>query len=233
MNLLKKLFNKLFNKNSVKEVPMYIPKETKDFVKEVQSCFEGEYKVYIVGGYLRDHYYNQTTFNQALKPKDLDLVLIPCKENPSLEGLLTLTSNSVNHLYTLNCDSYSDMSKRGVIKLVGLNNSNPNLDVNEVQLIVYNKPLTTENLVKDMDMNINQIVAFDNGTDFTVNCSDKFLEGHGKKLIECLHSYDEDRTNKRFSRMKSKFTDYKLVNCNLPEWEVEALSRENNGSCNY
>ena len=142
-----------------------LPQATQTFVRLVQKHLEGNYEVYIAGGYLRDLYCSQTK-HMELEPKDLDLILIPIVDKPSLEGVVDLSSvRGIHNQYTKNCDSDSDMNKRGVVKLIGLWTTLLD-DIYDVQLIVYDKSLTPDELAADMDMNINQVVSYSNGKHF-------------------------------------------------------------------
>ena len=59
-----------------------------------------------------------------------------------------------------------------------------------------------------------------------------FLEGHEDEEIQVMHEYDLERTRQRFRRMKSKFEDYELVNCDLDEDTLMDLY-DSEGSSNY
>ena len=207
----------------MQKIKIEIQEEVQALLKEVQENVKG-YNVHLGGGYLRDQYCN-------LNYKDIDIFLTPNGEEKSLV-IYTPKGYRVN--YQKNTDETGDMRRRGVGALIGMYN----LDVEketctEVQYIIYDKPMTQKELVKDMDMNINQVMW--NPSDDLCMASAEFVDGHEYTYLEFEHHYDEIRMYMRLERMKVKFPCYSYDDVELShEQELELHERgekEFEGSC--
>jgi len=162
------------------------------------------YLVIIAGGYLRD-------IARGVEPKDVDVFLAPLTEShqpainvPTDYALLY----NVHHTKT----SFGrDMAARGLDRVIGLQNIN--LSTQEVQLIIYSKPMSVQEIVHDMDINICQI-GFDGITTYK---SGAYLSGHSTKTIVCMIDYDPARMVSRVKRMHKKFPDYEYPTIPLTE----------------
>jgi hypothetical protein len=196
-----------------------IPEDIKEFVKDISLRVSEEFDVYIGGGFLRDNC-------KALHPKDLDLFFIPkvIAKTPAQVGYIPAKCYVNYNKNVANMSHTEDMDARGVSQVVGL--FSPKLSTSEVQFIVYKKPMTMEDLAKDFDMNINQIVWCP--TLGKVYASPSFTTGHDRRFILCMHEYNKVRMYDRYNRMELKFPDYEVIGkplvIELPEITQLALS---------
>lgn len=168
--------------------------DVRTFVKTVAEKSIG-YDIYLGGGFLRDLYTGNT-------PKDVDIFVIP---QDDFEGQRDLYipprgyNNYIKHAWEI-----SDMEERGVAKVRG--DWYSKLSTPDVQFIIYEKPMTQDELAEDFDMNICQITM--HGLSGSIYATSAFLKGHEDMVIECLHDYDTVRTYKRYVRMEEKFYNY-------------------------
>ena len=175
----------------MQKIKINIQDEVKDLLKEITKNVKG-YDVYLGGGYLRDSYCNLTY-------KDIDIFLTPNGED---KDLLLYTPKGFRISYSKNTDTTGDMRRRGVGGLIGMYKSKAELNSTEIQYfstelqyIIYDKPMTQEELVLDMDMNINQVML--KSSDEECIASDEFIEGHKYEYIKlyilsklCSNNYD-------------------------------------------
>lgn len=174
-----------------------ISEDIKELLQRVQDNAP-DFEVYLGGGYLRDAYTRNTA-------KDVDIFLIPKKDEVTQVPLATASGLYVS--FHKVADNEEDMRERGIAELYGI--YSPGLTTPSIQFIVYDRYLHHTQLVSDLDMNINQIAySVKYGTTLA---SEAFLLGHKDKVIECLHDYDPIRMYSRFSRMESKFSDYRVI----------------------
>ena len=190
------------------KVDIVLEYDVKSLIKYVSEACPMHH-VYLVGGYLRDKYvYPQARKTRFLswmgkdnQPKDVDIVLIPRSTSERAVPVEAVKGGLV--MYIKDCND-NDMAVRGVDKLVGVRMYE--LSTRDVQLIVYDKFLSEEEVMLDMDMNIVQAIY--NPLTDEVHVSDAFLKGHNEKVIECLHKYDEERMLVRYERMEAKLSGY-------------------------
>lgn len=164
------------------------------FIEEVYKNTTG-YDIYLGGGYLRDKYTNNL-------PKDVDVFVIP----NGREKDLYIPPRGYNN-YIKSARDISDMQKRGVHKVRG--DWYSKMTTSDVQFIIYEKPMTMEELAEDMDINICQVMY--SAATLRVLATQAFVDGHEDEIIECLHDYDRVRTFKRYVRMEDKFPFYDVV----------------------
>lgn len=178
--------------------------DVKEFLEEIVADTKG-YDVYLGGGYLRDKYVLMKTEGNIFSPKDIDLFFVP-KEGEEIHILPIIEKTYIN--YDKRQDEVpDDMKKRGIYRLRGM--YAPSLyTTKEVQFIVYDKPLTIEELAADMDCNVNQVMVC--ASTYEEYCTEAFLEGHEEKCIELLHTFDEDRMKERLIRMQKRLNSYEL-----------------------
>lgn len=178
----------------------YIPKEVNDFITEVAENNKGV-NVYLGGGYLRD-------LALEKQPKDIDIFLAPKEGWCGIEYIPVKTS--VTYRKTTKDESIrSDLEARNIQMLTGLWSRSDSIEVRDIQYITYKNEMTLKEVAEDFDMGICQI-AYDPLTK-DLYYTENFLKGHAEKVIECFHSYSDERTLARFERMESKFPDYKVV----------------------
>ena len=161
------------------------------FIEDVYKNTTG-YNIYLGGGYHRDKYTGNT-------PKDVDVFVIPNGQ----EKDLYIPPRGYNN-YIKNARDISDMQKRGVHKVRG--DWYSKMSTSDVQFIIYEKPMTMEELAEDMDINICQVMY--SAATLKVSATKAFVDGHKNEVIECLHDYDRVRTFKRYVRMEDKFFTY-------------------------
>lgn len=191
-----------------------LPEDVLDFLKEVDDLTKG-YDIYLGGGCVRDLYYNElkrkehyeaykyddyNLFITPLTPKDIDLFFVP--NGLHVQELPTIPRSYVN--YDKSAEEISDMEERGVARVRGL--FVPKLDISDVQFIVYKDFMSQQQLAKDMDIGLNQVMmSVKTGEMFA---TEDFYKGHEDEYIEMLHTFDFVRMAKRVARMKAKFPDY-------------------------
>lgn len=182
------------------KINIEIPDDIKSFVKDIQERVHNTMDIYIGGGWIRDNYCNLT-------PKDLDIFIVPKCEGINEVGYVPAKCYVNYNKRVSDLTNTQDMKDRGVSQVVGLFNSK--LSTTEIQFIVYDKFLTSQELAADFDMSINQVVY--SVEKESIYATDAFFNGHRNKVIECLHDYDPVRTYDRYCRMEQKFTDYEVV----------------------
>ena len=191
----------------MREVNIEIQEDIKDFIRSVSEA-SPQHDVYLVGGYLRDNYYSElqvrSRWGRSISPKDVDIVMVPKTEGVTVP-VDTVKGCYVQYITPVTTDT--DLYTRGLDKLIGIRRRE--LSTPDLQLIVYKKYLTEEEVIKDMDMNIVQVV-WNPLTDVCTG-SEAFIKGHSDKVIECLHEYDTERTYFRYERMEKKLKDYSTV----------------------
>lgn len=196
-----------------------------DFLHEVQRKSVG-YDVYLGGGYLRDLYYSSLN-NTYKEPKDIDLFFIPKNNNKSVIRETPVIPKTMV-TYDVSSDEIKDM-RENVERVIGLKNYNTTPQ--EVQLIFYKQHMTHQELVKDMDCNICQIM-YHIESDKMVHSYDFFL-GHKEKVIKMLHTFEQNRMYSRLKRMMEKFPNYSLVhNIDPTKWE-ELESKHKTSSTSF
>ena len=172
-----------------------IPQDILILCRNIERLTAG-YNVYLAGGYLRDLEHSDKA------PKDVDLFFVP-KKDADLKylpiGLVGLGDPLYDHT-----SPTQDMKDRGVERVVCF--VNDNLSTPEINYIVYNRPLTMEELALDFDMGINQI-AYDI-LERKLFRSENYIDHHKQKVIHCLHKFSEERMYHRYKRMKEKFPEY-------------------------
>lgn len=186
------------------EVNILITPDVESILLEVQENTKG-YDVYLGGGYLRDQFCE-------LSYKDIDIFLVP---NGEEKQLVPYTPKGYGINYTKSCEDSNDMKRRGVGALIGFYKRTALYDLvainHEVQYIIYDKPMTQEDLCEDMDMTINQVmwkpINLIGGVS-TCMCTEEFLEDHEYGELRFTHHYDEIRMYYRLERMKEKFPSY-------------------------
>lgn len=192
--------------------------KVKRFLKLVLDKTKG-YDVYLGGGFLRD-----ILHRKGLTPKDVDLFFVP--NGVTQKELPIIPKGYVN--YDIDADSILHC-RNNVTRVVGWFASD--IEVRDVQFIVYKEPLTVEELVNDMDCNINQIMMplEGNTSDImsakNVYRSPAFIVGHQEQRIEMLHQFEEKRMVDRLKRMAVKFPNYEIIH-NMDESVWEKYKRE-------
>ena len=182
-------------------IEAYIAEDIKALLKGIQEEVKDKFTVYLGGGLVRDGYCGKT-------PKDTDIIFIPHLGNEGIEVSYIPEKFYCNYNKRVSeMSNTSDMQARGVTQVVGLFNSK--LSTPEVQFIVYSKHLTMEELAADFDMGLCQVVW--SPLEDVFYATDRFIQDHKRKIIECLHDYDKVRTYDRYCRMEAKYTDYKVV----------------------
>lgn len=187
-----------------------LPQDVSKLVKDIANL-NPDYDVYLGGGYLRDIYCEKP-------PKDIDIFFVPKIKVSELTKIFSELKINPLERYPESCKFIyrksacaggfsSDMILRGVSRLVGLKSNF--ISPNQVQIIVYDKILTQEELSNDFDMNICQITW--NPLTDVYHYTDGFRSGHEDEIIECLHSYDSIRMWHRYERMESKFPFYEVI----------------------
>lgn len=172
-----------------------------EFLNFVNENTEG-YDVYLGGGFLRDTLHRST--GNIITPKDVDIFFIP--KDKGNKQLPLIPKGYVNY----DIDTGDMLHCRdNVGRVVGW--FVKDLEVVDVQFIVYKDTLTLQELVLDMDCNINQIMMPVTGEkEPSIYYSKAFKEGHEQHTIEMLHEFDTQRMYERLMRMKSKFPKYAL-----------------------
>jgi hypothetical protein len=186
----------------MENIKIEIPQWVQDLLGDVTLNTKG-YDVYLGGGLLRDSYCD-------LPFKDIDIFLVPNGED---KQLVPYTPKGYGISYTKDCEDNDDMSKRGVGALIGMYDRNK--ASKEVQYIIYDKPMTQEELVDDMDIGINQVM-WKHGEDLCM-ASDDFVIDHNIEYITFYHEYNPKRMWSRLQRMIIKFPEYYYEEdeCNL------------------
>jgi hypothetical protein len=173
-----------------------IPQDILDLCEMIEKSTVG-YDVYLGGGFLRDLEYGNNT------PKDVDLFFIPHK-GYNLEIIPFCDLGFPVYDYQ---NPTQDMKDRGVNRVVCF--VNKELSTQEVNYIVYDYGMSIEELARDFDMGINQIVY--DIKNKVLYRSDKYVEHHENKVLECLHKFSHERMWHRYQRMKAKFPNYSVV----------------------
>lgn len=187
-----------------------LPTDVKDFLDQLVEKTKG-YDVYLGGGSLRDTYYNHKHFNPegvlnplmvVLKePKDLDIFFIPNGEIQ--KELPVLPKMYIN--YDILASGIPNVRKNvGQVRGVFMSS----LSTPDVQFIVYDKHLSMQELAKDMDTNINQVMY--NPVTQETFMTLAFVLGHEDKEIMLMHKFDTERMYNRVRRMSDKFPDYAI-----------------------
>jgi len=229
------------------EIDIKIDKWVQELLLEIKQNIKG-YDVYLAGGYLRDQHCE-------LPFKDLDVILTPNGEDRSP---VLYAPKGYGMLYNKLCEGNDDMKKRGVEMLVGLYKRKKEVYSNdvmviggmicdmyeqtvesktEVQYIVYDKPMTIEELADDMDMNINQVMwnpcylPTSEGL-YGCYCTKEFYEGHDGEFIEFSHWYDNTRMYLRQKRMIEKFPAYDIYD-DIDLTETEKIDLAMKGEREY
>lgn len=200
------------------KIKLEIAEDVKLLLQDIQQRLDGEFDVFIAGGYLRDLYCNKPI-------KDLDIFFVPCDDKTKDVSYIPAKFYINYNKRLSNLTNTSDMASRGVSQVIGLFNSK--LSTPEVQFIVYGKHLTMQEVAKDMDMGINQIVYYH--VREGVYATEAFIKGHEDKVIECLHEYDVVRTYDRYCRMEAKFSDYRAVG--KPDHDVLPIDDQLSAVC--
>ena len=177
---------------------MMSPNEVQAMMKKVETLFDGGYKLYIAGGYLRDIHNN-------LSPKDVDIMVVPqgyiYDPDDFGEMIVSLEDYTVEKTFIHQCQYMSDMLERGVGGLV-MGSMDCGTDV---QFIIYDNFMSQQEITDDMDMNCNQITMDSDGQSMT---SPEYTKCFEDKHIKILHSYSEARKVSRMKRMMAKFPDF-------------------------
>lgn len=200
---------------------------TLQFLEDLLSNTTG-YDIYLGGGYLRDSYWNNIQgysldygfkFGvdnnlQPKQPKDLDIFLIP--NNEPVKQLPLMQNCYVNYnILAADIENCRD----NVERVIGLF-ARMLTPTKDIQLIVYDKYLTIEELAVDMDCNINQIMYSVKNDNLFM--STDFIKSHEEKTIKMMHDFEQERMFNRLRRMQKKYPDYTLVH-NIPQEDFDYL----------
>lgn len=194
------------------DIKSLIKEDVLEFLQKVAVKTKG-YDVYLGGGYLRDNYFQEyiNKGNILTQPKDLDIFFIPNNETSFCE-LPAIEKTYINY----DIDARDIPNVRPNIKHVrGLFNAY--LSTRDIQFIVYDKPLTMQQLAEDMDCNLNQIMYnVKTGVGYHTGA---FYSGFEDKEIEMLHEFEVERMFGRIQRMMKKFPSFTVThNIPLLEW---------------
>tara|TARA_Y100000310_G_C20304439_1_gene633301 strand:- start:14 stop:580 length:567 start_codon:yes stop_codon:yes gene_type:complete len=171
------------------------------FMKSVEDLTDGNFKLYLAGGYLRD------TMNGHIQlvPKDVDIMVVPTTGILDADDFQCIV-NMFEKYTTISsfidaCYYIEDMVKRHVGGLV----MGKAACGSEVQFIIYDEDMTQEAVSEDMDMNCNQITMDSSGH---IHKTSAFVDCFKNKHIQLLHEYSEKRKISRMKRMLDKFPDF-------------------------
>lgn len=169
--------------------------QVREVLEHVEDETNGQFKLYLAGGYLRD-------VLNGVTPKDIDVMVVPVEDSDAydFEWCLTDTEFHTEKQLLEECQYMSDMSSRGVSALfMGSYNGD------DLQFIVYDKIMTQEQVTLDMDINLCQITMDSSGF---IHESDNFIEGFAENKITLHHEYSEKRAQQRVERMLSKYPHF-------------------------
>ncbi|ATN93488.1 hypothetical protein [Pseudoalteromonas phage J2-1_QLiu-2017] len=172
----------------------------KDIIERIKD-YNPDFDVYIAGGYLRDLYCGKEFYS------DVDIFLSP-KDNAKRTVVIPAEYQADDN-FNFDASGNTDLSYRGIgeIKAFKVHYLGGGFPVDaEVQLIMYNRPMSVKEICFDMDYNVNQIV-YDTHFHKTF-VSSAFKEAFDKKILVNLHDYDIKRKFERASRMAAKFPDF-------------------------
>ena len=164
-----------------------------NFLSNLEEA-NNHYNFYLGGGCLRDLYF-KGSFEGT---KDFDIFAVP--KQGSWSDIITKPIDLVKYCEhkTITTDYLSDMLERNVIKLV---QGYADGILNPVDIIVYGKYLTVDEIAEDFDFNVNQCIM-DSSEVWTY--TEAFKEAKGTfKLIQ-TKSYCPERMAERYQRMLTR-----------------------------
>lgn len=162
------------------------------------------YDIYLAGGYLRD------TFGDA-PIKDLDIIVVPKESavDPTSNVYWRVDTSCIRDWFrgtsVINSEYIEGMEARGVHGL--LMGVSPNLDNMETQLIIYDHPMTHQEVAEDMDLNICQIAMDSHGL---ILATPEFVDGFAQRTIKVLNGQGEAREAERIQRMLKKYPKFSV-----------------------
>ena len=151
-----------------------------------------QYNLYLGGGCLRDLCF-KGSFEDT---KDFDTFAVPKKGYFFVNSALKLV-NYCEHK-TIDTVYLQDMSERNVSALI---QGYADDILNPVDIIVYDKHLTPEELAEDFDFNVNQCVL---GSDGVWSYTEAFKEAIGKLKLVQTKEYCPERMKERYQRMLTR-----------------------------
>lgn len=188
-----------------------IAEDVKDLLKDLSKQLNGEFDVYLGGGYLRDSYC-------GLTPKDVDVFLVPVDNTPKRVSY-TPAGYYINYRKIVG-DNNPELQHRHLHELVGLFNGK--LSTPEVQFIVYDHYMDAYEVAEDLDMNINQVVWCP--LKDILYSTQAFIKGHEDNVIECLGNDNDVRKYHRYERMSVKFPLYSTKG--MPPYSVLPIGEQ-------